>query len=181
MDEVIRKTIMEWNKIIECGKEIIKYVTVAGSLAGIYNIYSTKKEKRKSLKMEQAGKISGWIESSVDSPQYKVRFINNSNKPIYEVIVIGNNFYAESISSLENIDRRSFRIFPHIPPGESHCTLILCSGMSKTFGIEISFTDANGLCWSINQRGKLSNIKKDYLYKLYKLSRPIPFDSFERD
>lgn len=140
------------------------------------NVYFSRKEKKDSIKKEQARKISVWIDDYVNEEERKIIINNISNMPIYDVVLIG-SIYNESEEYIKNnINPFKHKVIQCIPPGKYYCTMELSGGMCKYFGVEIAFRDSSEICWHIDKRGILKNIDRDYLNNIYKVDFPISWD-----
>lgn len=120
--------------------------TIIAILALAYQWYKDRRERKE----WQARSVSAWIKYEPFSAVAFVNVSNQSNLPIYEVVI--------SIDPYENDIQtgRKCTVVQCIPPG-IHCYEVpfQLSGMHMKFGASLSFRDCFENAWTRKSNGKM--------------------------
>lgn len=154
--------------------------TVAAvSVALFQNQYTRRKQHRDELRA-QADRISGWPDedpSSNDPLRSKLRLLNKSDEPVYEVVVSVVLVQGAGPRIGEEVPPDWARnVFSILPPGQWVAFQpSRGGGMNRRPGVEIAFTDSRGRSWIRRATGAVQEIKKSPIAH-YGLSLPQAFE-----
>lgn len=153
--------------------------TIGAFIGGLFSYLIVRiqlREKEKDKMSEQASKVATWLtgitmSANIDIPLdyvlYDVVINNNSNLPIYNVLVL--SLGNRSQLNYKDIEYQSFvNYYPILVPGETKDTI---GTNGSALGIErpataILFTDSQEQYWYRNQVGKLDKLTEQEYDKL---------------
>jgi hypothetical protein len=164
--------------------------TVAAVWVALWQIVSEKKERLGREVREQAERISAWYAGRAEripGSGTRIELLNNSNEPVYEVIV-GIAFIQgaapHSGEEWMKVERGLImggfgRALGTLPPGQWFVTVPSHSGvMQGRLGAEIAFTDRSGSHWVRRATGKLEQLRTNAIDH-YGVSRPVDYQTPE--
>ncbi|QMV84847.1 hypothetical protein HW450_10970 [Corynebacterium hindlerae] len=146
-----------------------------------------EKQEFKQIELYQASKISGWLHIGNSIPNCTSFIIHNGSElPIYNVVaslVIYSGSGPHSSEEVRSLEKKAGNYLylrkasSSVPPGSRIVSFENSwGGMSRKPGIEIAFTDTNGIHWIRRHNGKLDKIPVD---PIRFLEVPVPYsDSF---
>lgn len=141
-----------------------------------------KREAATAERRRQAQRLSAWYAGDTAGPNAETLMLiaNRSDEPVHEavawlIIVQGagpknGEDYAQLRGDSSRFD--DYRVFLNIPPGKWIVTFPTSwRGMHRQPGVEVAFTDSNGVHWIRRASGKLEEIPKPPL-EHYAIGRP---------
>lgn len=159
------------------------------------------KQQMDSKKREQANKFAIWVESpsskKIRNKLYRnieqqdflrflpIRIQNNSNTPIYSIVVITINTQSQNVdlNYFKNIKRSPDNKFFYkaswvMPPGKTYALIQgYGRGMGKADEIVYFFKDSNDIYWFRGLKGKLEQLQGEE--EFVQVLQNIGFDFFE--
>lgn len=156
--------------------------TIIGAfIGGLFSIWVVRlqlKSREKEKKADQASQIAAWLtdisNSDYQSENYFIRYNliinNNSNLPIYNVLVLAlsNKKYLH-FQDIEYWDYNLINYYSFLVPGEKIDSInTYGSGFGEYPAVSILFTDSNTRHWYRNQMGKLTQLNSQEYDKLVK-------------
>lgn len=163
--------------------------TVLGSLATATTLIwlviernQLQKEKWEDEKRKQANGVSAWLSKKVFHSGHLTKPIiilnNNSDSPIYNVVI--SIVDAQNKNSMgEETSEELRQTIDASPLGQRYCFAPKgYNGMNFHPGIEIAFSDANGVHWVRRGNGRLE-ILTDNPFAHYKVPQPVTYESLQ--
>ncbi len=164
-----------WSRIQlgDIGTWIASLGTVAAVVLALNQSRRAIRRQRELENRSQASQISAWIIEQKSEFWIAVR--NNSSTPVHEVIL---SLAAYQGAGPEPGKNSEFQVYLGIvPPGQTYTSIKGGgSAMNIRFGVEMAFTDNQGLSWLRNVNGRLKDISKPAV-EHYGLSRPVSWES----
>ncbi|MCM3361245.1 hypothetical protein [Niallia sp. MER TA 168] len=150
--------------------------TIATLFFAFYQLHSERKITNENEKRSQAKKISVWIDSENRRAEMLYSIQNASDLPVYQaVITLVGIQGAGPPRNGEEVDwEYPYRkMLATIPPGKFYSVSESGGkGMHIEFGVEIAFTDSNGVYWVRRSNGQLTEIKQSPL-EFYNIPLPV--------
>lgn len=168
------------NYFMDILQKLAPVFSSCGTIVAIAGLAVEVKKHRKDEQLFQAKKISCWIESDNflrEDPETRIAILNDSNLPIYDVIVSIDDVLSSQISTGD--ERCSYCSI--IPSG---CYLVsthpIDPYMNHIFNASITFRDSQGRSWVRNAKGELSEIRKKTIFSLREITLPPTESSKKR-
>ncbi|TXF72884.1 hypothetical protein FUA19_06440 [Bacillus subtilis] len=158
--------------------------TIAALGLAYYQLHTDRLATREDEKRNQAKKISVWIDSENRNAEMCYSIQNVSDSPVYQgIITLVGIQGAGPPKCGENVDEGyEYRVkLVTIPPGKFYAVSNSGGkGMHIEYGVEIAFTDSNGIHWLRRSNGKLEEIKKSPL-EFYSISLPVGWSKVKEE
>lgn len=129
---------------------------------------------KKIVHNEQANLITAWIEKETEDTHAWVAVLNQSNFPVYKMILTTVNVQVNASDGREAPN--DFRFFLKVaPPGKHYIKTLIHHGMGFSSGIEIAFTDKDNAHWVRSGNNILVKINETPV-EYYGLALPLSWD-----
>jgi hypothetical protein len=161
--------VIDWNALAAIG-------TVAAFFVGFGSLVYEWRDRRRRDRRSQATKVAGWIHALMrDLDRADIRVRNSSDEPVYRLIAwvvavqgaahsTGEEAARLALSRPEGWGMLGPGAMLVVPPGTTNTLTAgpwFGSDMHKRPGLEIAFTDANGVHWIRRATGELEETRQD--------------------